>query len=71
MSKYRIKEYDGRFNIQIMDERGNYTATDYMGEKWEWKNINRPAPLTSKTYKTLKKARKQIERWNKGEVYHD
>lgn len=71
MNTYRIREFDGRFNIEIVDKKGNYVATDFRGWEYVCSTGMRPSPPLSKSFKSLKKAKKQVASWEKGVIYHE
>lgn len=77
---YRIKEFKGVFIIQILScknkgflwwKRKEYDWCDTNIFGLEWKSYPIPEPY-SKTFKSLKKASEQINRWvdNPQELYH-
>jgi hypothetical protein len=84
MCKYRIQEHDGKFNIEIyvIEEScflwnkksfGSWERTNACGGRWSYEPI--PQPL-SKTFKSLKAAKKQIKKWKSEptipkKIYHE
>ena len=76
--KYRIREYCGAFEIQVLGykEKGMLW---WKRKEWDWYRTNawggiiKTFPIVqpfSKKFKTLKAAKKQINKWNKDTNYH-
>lgn len=76
--KYRIKEYNGEFTIEIF-------CSETIGMWWwkktksGWYNTNIlgsrhiyyiGSPIISKTFMSISEAHKQIQIWKKGPTYH-
>ncbi len=78
--KYRISERNGRFNIQVYV--GRTTGMFWWKKKvWGWESIGVDGyadqvdmyhePEFSNTFKSIKKARKQIVLWLEKTKYHN
>lgn len=73
--QYRIKEYDGKFYIQV---KGREIEGMLWWKKdiWDWYKCNElggvPEYFTPRcrTFKSLKDAKDQIKSWQKGAIYH-
>ena len=74
--RYRIREYNGRFTVQIWDSNGERK------EKWKWHNTDRFGDRMSyidnnalwdysPTFKSKGKAEKRIRKWNSKIIYHN
>ena len=73
--KYRIKEFDGEFTIEVWEEgrkkrKGEWTSTDAWGDPWT-PPFRGPSPPFSPCFKSLGEARGQIKIWEKGTIYHE
>ena len=77
--KYRIKEYNGLFIIQVRgyEEKGMlwWKKKEYNWYRANiWGGVTQFYPIAEPVcdfFKTLEAAREQIKRWKKGVTYHD
>lgn len=82
MKKYRIVEFDGKFDIEVKikvkQKKYFWQPVKY---KYVWKYTNwvgiphryfrHISEPYSKTFDSLKSARNQIKSWKKGIIYHN
>lgn len=78
--KYRVVEHNGKFKIEVYayEERGflwwkrkepiGWRDTNSQGGVHQWWPVTQ---AYSKTFKSLKKAKKQIAEWQSETVYHE